>query len=120
MPDDMRNEFIKPLYEPIVDSLRLGNWSVDSNIIIHKVGHVLGFSFLSCFLFLFRQKNKSSIVCLLCFVLLFAISTEAIQLYRHGREARVIDVFFDMLGVGIGFLVYYAFSNLTLRNSHPK
>ncbi len=115
VPDAMRLEFIKSIYKYIYIISSWPTWDSFDSVLIFKVGHVLAFTIISLYLLVFRQKTKNSIVCLLCALFIFAISTETIQLYLYDREARIKDVFLDLLGVGIGYLVYVLMSYLPLN-----
>jgi len=117
VPDSLRLELIRPLYESILDHDRWSIWGLDISALIFKVGHVVAFAALSIYLFIFSHNKKYSIMCLACTLFIFAISTEVIQLYRYDREAKIVDIFFDMTGVAIGYMIYASFKYMTLRNS---
>ena len=117
MPEAQRYDFIRSFYESISSNLRLEVWGINGRILIYKIGHVLAFILLSLYLLIFRHKSTVSLACLLCALLLFAISTEVIQLYRYDRDTKITDVFLDLLGVGVGYFIYVSFGYLISRKS---
>ena len=115
MPEAIRFEYLQSLYKIILSDTRLIHSSLELNVMIFKAGHVLAFICLSLYLFVFRKNNNHSIGCLILGLCLFAISTEAIQLYRYDRETRVTDVLLNLLGVGIGYLIFIFYNCLLLH-----
>jgi len=115
IPEAWRFEFSQPLHRMILAKTSWMNLHVDISVLIFKIGHVLAFCCLTVYLLLFQQKHGHFLGCLLVGLALFAVSTEAIQLYRYDRETRITDVLLNLVGVGLGYLIYLSLSRLVSR-----
>jgi len=73
---------------------------------IFKIGHFFMFSFLTVFALLYKSHTVSHTE-LIGYLLIFAATTEVLQLYLNGRNAQLGDIFIDSAGIMTGAIVFY-------------
>jgi VanZ family protein len=81
--------------------------------------HILAFFFLALFLFIsLIQGRKNYLLIMPAFLLAlsYAISDEIHQFFVPGRSCTICDVFLDLTGISLAFLVYLIRLNLPQKN----
>lgn len=89
------------------------------SFIIRKLAHMFLYfvlyllTFYTMYQFNFKKRKVLSFI----FCLLYAISDEFHQLFIINRSGMVIDVFIDMLGSLLAYLVFYIKTKISFRKS---
>lgn len=86
---------------------------VSAILIVYKTGHVMMFALLSFVAFVNKPQKlpvRQLVVCLL----VFALSTEVLQLFIEGRESRWQDFAIDTIGIMLG-AVFWKLHNVMRR-----
>lgn len=68
---------------------------VQTDFILHKIGHVVFFSLLTTFMFMNMKETKMRYVNAWIWTTFFAITDEIHQFFVVGRSGRFVDVLFD-------------------------
>jgi VanZ family protein len=74
--------------------------TLDATFISRKLGHALSFFILSILVFLLLLSKKK----MLAISLLYAVTTEVLQLFFH-RGGRLFDIGFDGMGVVVALII---------------
>ncbi len=69
----------------------------------------------ACFYFL---ANKKSWTLSMIFVCLLPITTEYFQTFIPGRNFENLDIFADLIGIGVGVISYFLFKTAIVKIYH--
>ena len=89
-----------------------------SPLLAGKIGHIICFAFFVIFLQSIRKSLRLHHVDLYAVTILLAAATEGMQLFVPGRTPQLRDFIFDILGIGLGtilFVLYCQYSNVANR-----
>lgn len=96
------------LFNQLMDPFNSWLASFDSPLPAGKIGHILGFSFLTTLCLAVRKSFRIQTFDLFLILALLAAATEGIQLYVAGRTPSLRDFLFDAIGVVIGTMAFLA------------
>ncbi|MGN7455070.1 VanZ family protein [Paenibacillus pasadenensis] len=85
--------------------------SIHSEWLLVKLGHFLGFAVLDLLLMLWLGRKLPA----LALSLLFALATEALQLFQH-RDGRLYDVIIDLSGALTAAFLLVCFAALSKKD----
>lgn len=110
--DNKSNEISDRITNYIVENIRgmdkISMSGIKLSYIIRKVGHFVEYMVLGMLVYVVSNKidipKQNKILCCVLFCVLFAVADEIHQAYIPGREAKIVDVFIDMLGSVFGVM----------------
>lgn len=100
--------------KPVTGKVVVESWTEKMRQMFKRVrafGH--GFVFFGLSVFAFRTWRKNNLAVLFVSLLLFAVSTETMQLFADGRSAKLMDAGINISGVVLGLM----FARTTLKGS---
>lgn len=83
-----------------------------SPIAAGKIGHIICFGALTFFMLLHHKKWNLSRPELFVILALIGLATEGVQLFIAGRTPKILDLGFDITGVGLGIILFVLVSIL--------
>ena len=101
------SQLLRQLILPVVGwlSATLHITPVTAMAILYKLGHALLFAAFTGFLLRLRGHLRVGLMDIGLFVLLLAAITECLQLFLLNRDAAVIDVVIDAIGIALAMLL---------------
>ena len=107
--------FMSSLLDPL--NAVIYNAFPGSQVSAGKLGHTVAFFLLTWCAIKVSGKSTLRLMMLLGMILTFTLVTELSQLLVEGRNPRLRDIVFDLIGVLAALLVFYFPRFLVLRNT---
>lgn len=113
IPDQIRNSYTLGIQELILKVRFLSDLGFDGKTLLFKGGHFVAFLVLTLWMMLLGKRKGLSNICVVSVLLLFAASTEVIQVFRFDRESRISDLLIDISGLLVGLILIVLASQIT-------
>ena len=112
IPDQLRGEYTNQAIELLGSNQYIQRYAIDPKVILFKGAHVLAFWIVTCLGFLALKQFGITTIQFFITVVLFAVSTEVLQMYSYDRDARLLDFGINMIGVVLGYLSFIIITGL--------